>query len=120
MGLPEELKADNDAGYEARVLNALEEGPQSEEEAAVWDQFTAEVEAWKATDRTKVFDSPLWMAIEGVRTDGGNLEDYLYFAETLQEFDDWIEEMGVEWEKAHGIVGYSWPRWTNIKDFYLG
>ena len=28
--------------------------------------------------------------------------------------------MGVEWEKAHGIVGYSWPRWTNIKDFYLG
>lgn len=120
LGLPEELKADNDAGYEARVLNALEEGPQSEEEAAVWDQFTAEVEAWKATDRTKVFDSPLWMAIEGVRTDGGNLEDYLYFAETLQEFDNWIEEMGVEWEKAHGIVGYSWPRWTNIKDFYLG
>ena len=25
LGLPEELKADNDAGYEARVLNALED-----------------------------------------------------------------------------------------------
>ena len=50
------IRDSNDAGYEARVLNALEEGPQSEEEAAVCDQFTAEVEAWKATDRTKVFE----------------------------------------------------------------
>ena len=120
LDLDEELKADNNPGYEAKIAEAISAGPLSEEEELYWDDFVAEYEAWLATDRTKIFDSPLWMAIEGVRTDGGFIEDYLYFTETLQEFDDWMEEMGVEWEKAHGIVGYSWPRWTSIKGYYSG
>lgn len=120
LDLPEQLKAESNAGYEAHVDEVVAGGPINEDEAQYWDQFVGEVEAWKATDRTKLFDSPLWMAIEGCRTDGGLIADYLYFAETLQEFDDWIEEMGVEWEQAHGIVGYSWPRWTSIKGYYSG
>ncbi len=120
LELDEDLKADNNPGYEAKVADAISAGPLNEDEEQYWDQLVAEYKAWQATDRTKIFDSPLWMAIEGVRTDGGLVEDYLYFAESLQEFDDWMEEMGVEWEKAHGIVGYSWPRWTSVKGYYSG
>lgn len=120
LGLENDLRADNDAGYESRVEAVVNGGPQNEDEEQHWEQFTQEFKDWQATDRSKVFDSPLWMAIDGARTDGGEIADYLHFVQSLQEFDDWMEGMGAQWEKQHGIVGYSWPRWTNIKDFYLG
>lgn len=118
--LPTELKADNNAGYDAFVDEVVKNGPQTEEEKAYWDQLLSEVEAWKQAGKTSLFDSPLWMAIESTRADGGSIEDYLFYVDNLNSFNGWMEEFGVEWNKAHGIVGYSWPRWTSVKGYFSG
>lgn len=118
--LPDELKADNNPGYEAFIQDVLEQGPQTEEEELYWDQLTEEVAQWEADGKKSLFDSPLWMSIEGTRADGGSIADYLSYVDNLNSFNSWMEGFGVTWSKAHGIVGYTWPRWTSIDGFFSG
>ncbi len=117
----EELRPENNEGYEAAMEAIFEAGPQNPSEEAIWDEFKADYEAFKASGSTKVYDRVIWHALDLARSDGLEFSG-TEAPEFLLDWVDWFTEgTDAQWNSpTNGIVGYSWPRWSSLKGYVSG
>lgn len=109
---PEDLREEMTDNYtvelEANVAAAADIMP-----AADLEKLKADIEAWKASGSTKVFDSVELHALQYAIQGEGAYADMLISGQHIAELDDWLATSGFEFKPLVGIVGYSWPRWTS-------
>ena len=106
--LREEMTDNYTAELEANVAAAADIMP-----AADLEKLKADIEAWKASGSTKVFDSVELHALQYAIQGEGAYADMLISGQHIAELDDWLATSGFEFKPLVGIVGYSWPRWTS-------
>ena len=122
MEIADEQKAKNNESYQKMIDKFFADGPQDEEEAAVWDELVAQYDAFKLKDVDYVFDSPLYLAVDYHRLEGQPVSTYLSYGEKAISFCEWMTDaMDCVWNDSNtGIVGYQWPRWNSTKGFTRG
>lgn len=108
-------------GYTNTIEEMLAKGPADEMEAAVWDSLKADYEAYKKSGSDQLFDCPALLAIEYYRVEGTPPIYNMGYPDLVDEFDRWFtDEIGGSFTQLHGIVGYTWPRWTAPVGFERG
>lgn len=108
-------------GYVNTIEEMLAEGPTDELEAVVWDSLVADYEDYKKSGSNLLFDCPALLAIEYYRLEGTPPVFNMGYPELVDEFDGWFtDEIGGSFTPLHGIVGYTWPRWTSPVGFERG
>ncbi len=117
----EDIAIDTNDGYIKAIEDMIEAGPADELEAAVWDSFVADYKAYKESGSTKLFDCPALLAIEYYRMEGTPPIYNMGYPALVDEFDRWfVDEIGGKYTELHGIVGYTWPRWTSPVGYERG
>ena len=117
----EDIAIDTNDGYIKAIEDMIEAGPADELEAAVWDSFVADYKAYKESGSTKLFDCPALLAIEYYRSEGTPPIYNMGYPALVDEFDRWfVDEIGGKYTELHGIVGYTWPRWTSPVGYERG
>ena len=109
---PEDLRETMTDNYTAE-LEANIEAAADIMPAADLEKLRADIDAWKASGSTKVFDSVELHALQYALQGEGAYADMLIAAQHIDELDGWLAESGFEFKPLVGIVGYSWPRWTS-------
>jgi len=117
----DDIAIETNDGYTNTIEEMLAAGPADELEAAVWDSLVADYEAYKASGSTKLFDCPALLAIEYYRLEGTPPVFNMGYPDLVDEFDRWFtDEIGGSYTQLHGIVGYTWPRWTSPVGYERG
>lgn len=117
----DELAIETNDSYDAWLEDLIANGPQDEQEEAVWSELTTAYEAWKASGSTRLFDCPALLAIEYYRLEGTPPILNIGYPALVNDFDRWFEEeVGGKFHSQVGIVGYTWPRWVYPDGFEYG
>ncbi|WP_180326593.1 FAD-dependent oxidoreductase [Raoultibacter phocaeensis] len=109
---PDDLREDMTDNFTAELEANLAAAPEIMP-AADLAKLTADVEAWRATGSTKVFDSVELHALQYALQGEGAYADMIISCQHIAELDEWLETSGFDFKPLVGIVGYSWPRWTS-------
>lgn len=120
-GVLEEARADSSEMYDQIVQEIIDGGPQTPSEEKYWDRLVEEYNEYLAGDRSKIFDTPLFTAIQYSRWDEVDVDFELYLYERTGEFLEWFQGLtGAHFKKSYGGSGYSYPRTTTLDGYSHG
>lgn len=121
INAPEELRPQNNAGYNQMIENYINAESLNESHAQLQSQLKEEYEAYLASGSDKVFDSEALLSLDYYTLEPYSTpESMMEFAGLLSDTTDWLSDLGMKWKPLTGIVGYTWPRWSSPKDSFEG
>ena len=100
-------------GQMETVMELATEEPRNEVQAKWQETVLREVEEYKASDATYLFDSPSFHALQTYK--GGDYEATPELVESMclnaPEAFEWLKEMGFDWrDYSVAVIGSLWPR----------
>lgn len=121
INAPEELRPQNNAGYNQMIENYINAESLNESHAQLQKKLKEEYDTYLASGSEKVFDSETLLSLDYYTLEPYSTpEAMVEFASLLSDTTDWLTELGMEWKPLTGIVGYTWPRWSSPKDSFEG
>lgn len=113
---PDDARPDMTSELHRYVEDVLGSEAAAQTDPAFVEGVRAQYEEFKASGKTKLFDSQEFYALDFAATTGEGLpvDAYLPSARNIAALNDWMTDLGFVWETpTHLITGYTYPRWSN-------